>query len=36
MKKWAAALHKLAFVRNFLKNGGKSLDSCFKASWLNA
>jgi len=33
-KKRVAALHKLTFVWNFFQNGGASLDSFFKASYM--
>jgi len=32
----AGALHKLTFVWKNVQNGGESLDSFFKASWLHA
>jgi len=36
MKTRAAALHKVTFVWKYVQNGGASLDSFFKASWLHA
>jgi len=35
-KEGVAALHKVTFVWKNVQNGGASLDSYFKASWLHA